>query len=376
MRLKRFVSDPVLAYRYLSGKAKAYHHGIGKPAGRMLKELCSWWLREGEFNTNYYAFGLNLKGSRQRDFIGRKTFLKNKRRVEAGLRSLAGCGNIAYDAITKDKFYASSIFSANGIRCLPTLAVIHMGELVFPAGRRDGVRGLLRLPDGFFVKNTVLESGSGVYRCRSIDGKIEVNGELREFGAFEETLGNKVWVVQRQFRSHEQIRKVNASALNTTRIVTILNGIEPEYLCGFQGFATGQALTDSWSQGSVYVGIEPGLECLKEHGITSIGDPRPGLLREHPDSKVVFAGYPIPFLKEAIELCITAHRLLFFNFVIGWDVAITDEGPLIVEANERPGMNVAQCLEGGLRRRIEKCAAECLSINGQRPPRMKGKPAT
>jgi hypothetical protein len=47
-----------------------------------------------------------------------------------------------------------------------------------------------------------------------------------------------------------------------------------------------------------------------------------------------------------------------FNFVIGWDVAITDEGPMIVEANEKPGMNVVQCLDGGLRRRIEALAAE------------------
>ena len=28
--------------------------------------------------------------------------------------------------------------------------------------------------------------------------------------------------------------------------------------------------------------------------------------------------------------------------VVGWDVAITDEGPLIIEGNRRPGMDIVQ----------------------------------
>ena len=367
MNLKRLITDPVLLCRYLTGKAKPYRQGAIKPLGRMFKDLCWWRWTEGEFNTNYFAFGLNLAGSRQEDFIGRRSFLKIKENVEARMRRRAGCERVCYEAVTKDKFYSCSILSSNGIRCIPNLAVICKGEIIFHDGGRDGIRELVRLTEEFFVKNIVMESGSGVYHCRSAGERIEVNGQMRDFSAFEELLDNGVWVLQRPIRSHEQFRRINASALNTTRIVTIMNGNEPEYLCGFQGFATGRALTDSWSQGSVYVGIDQERECLKEHGITAISDPRAGLLTEHPDSKIVFRGYSVPFLREAIELCIKAHRLLYFNFIVGWDVAITDEGPLIVEANERPGMNVAQCLDGGLRKNIEKCAEVCLLAEDRRP---------
>jgi len=360
MILKKLLYNQLLTILYLTKKAKPYYSGKQKPFWRKLKDLCLWQLQEHDFNTMYYAFALNLAGSRQNDFIGRRSFLRIKESVEAKLRNRAGCLNVRYDAVTKDKFYANSIFTANGIACLRNLAFIHGTEMIYTDGRHEKADALLNLQGTFFIKNTVLEAGEGVCRCRIVDGKIEVNGETKSLGSFTQMLGSKVWVVQRQYLSHPLIRKINASALNTTRIITILNGTEPQYLGGFQGFATASAMTDSWSHGSVYAGIDPLTGCLKEYAVTSIEDKRLGLLKEHPDSGVVFKGYRIPFLKEAVDLCLKAHRLLYFNFVIGWDVAITDEGPLIVEANEKPGMNAVQCLDGGLRKKIEKYAAHYL----------------
>ncbi|MCU0615105.1 MAG: hypothetical protein MUD09_08505 [Desulfobacterales bacterium] len=350
----------MLTFRYATGKAKPYYSGKEKSFLRMLKDLYLWQLREGDFNFMYYAFALNLAGSRQDEFIGGRSFLKIKERVEAKLRDRAGCSDVRYDAITKDKFYANSIFSANGIVCLRNLAFIHGTEMVYTDGHREKVDVLLDLHGTFIVKNTVLEAGEGVFRCRSVDKKIEANGKLQTLDSFIQMLGNRIWVLQGQYLSHQRIRKINASALNTTRIVTILHSLEPEYLGGFQGFATGNAFTDSWSHGSIYAGIDPLTGFLKEYAITAVEDERPGLLREHPDSKVVFKDYEIPFLKEAVDLCLRAHRLLYFSFVIGWDVAITDEGPMIVEANEKPGMSAVQCLDGGLRKKIEIYAADFL----------------
>ena len=103
------------------------------------------------------------------------------------------------------------------------------------------------------------------------------------------------------------------------------------------------------------------MNLLVGHGLTSPSDNRGSLLRSHPDSGIIFDGYPLPFLKDAVDLCIKAHRLFYFNYIIGWDVAITDNGPLIVEANEKPGMNVAQALDGGLRKKILRYASEILN---------------
>ncbi|MBN1186919.1 MAG: hypothetical protein JXB49_31875, partial [Bacteroidales bacterium] len=187
--------------------------------------------------------------------------------------------------------------------------------------------------------------------------------DLNEFKTF---LGDKIWVVQRQYYSHATIRKINSTALNTTRIFTILNDNEPVFLGGYQGFATNNSLTDSWSHGSLYVGINAEKECLSGSGLTSTSDKRQGLLPSHPDSEIIFEGYPVPYLDEAIDLCIRAHRLLYFNFVVGWDVAITDEGPVIVEANENPGISVLQSLNGGIRSIVQEKYDQILRKNGSK----------
>jgi hypothetical protein len=50
----------------------------------------------------------------------------------------------------------------------------------------------------------------------------------------------------------------------------------------------------------------------------------------HPDTGVRFEGHAVPFYEEAVALC--------RRFLIGWDVAITPRGPLILEPNLFPGL--------------------------------------
>jgi hypothetical protein len=352
MRLKQLLYNQLLTIRYISGRTKQYHHGEQKSRLKILRDLLAWQINEGGFNDMYYAMGLHLAGSDQKEYIGRDRFLKIKNTTERKLRQIAGCEGLNYDVITKDKFYANSIFIANGIPCIQNLALISGSRLIFPDGRQESLESILSFNNPFILKNIALEAGEGVFLCRIVGRKVDINGEIKDWGDFKKILKSKIWVLQKQYSSHKVFNKFNSSALNTTRIVTILNGQEPEYLCGFQGFATKNAQIDTWSHGSVYVGIDIVNECLREYGFTSISDNRPGILTAHPDSGVLFKDCRVPFLKEAVDLCIRAHKILYFNFIIGWDVAITDEGPLIVEANEKPGMNVAQCVSGGLKRNI------------------------
>ena len=204
------------------------------------------------------------------------------------------------------------------------------------------------------LKNVILEYGDGFILCRPVDGGINIDGMNSSLKELKKKLGNGKWVIQNKVSSHETIRKVNASALNTTRIVTIINGKDPVYLTGFQSFATGNAEVDSWGNGSVYVGINYRESVLKGPGHYHPAIQGRALAEQHPDTGIEFNGYYIPYLKEAVDLCSQAHRLLYNHFIIGWDIVITDEGPLILEANEKPGMNAVQCIDGGLRFKIRE----------------------
>ena len=339
-------------FRYLTGRTKQYHSGNGKPVISIFAELLKWEYKEHYFNKMYFAFGLNRKNTLQDDYTGRRTFLKIKDEVEYILKRKAGCKDLNYDIITKDKFFANSIFNANGIPAIENMALIKGNHVLFNDGSRKSLESLLELHGIFYIKNTVLEAGDGIITLDTGNKTFGFKEKKFTIDHFKQIIADKIWIVQEQHHSHKEIKKINATALNTTRIVTIMNGTEPEYLSGFQAFATNDSTNDSWNTGSVYVGIDPENNCLKEFGYYSLHVKNKSLCTSHPDSGIVFKGYKIPFLKEAIELCLKAHQLLYFNFVIGWDVAITDKGPVIVEANEKPGMNAVQCVDGGLKRKI------------------------
>ena len=66
---------------------------------------------------------------------------------------------------------------------------------------------------------------------------------------------------------------------------------------------------------------------------------------EHPTTKVRFDGFQIPCFEEAkqmvLEACLKDDKIC----MIGWDVAISEKGPLIIEANRWPGFDLVQVLE-------------------------------
>lgn len=56
----------------------------------------------------------------------------------------------------------------------------------------------------------------------------------------------------------------------------------------------------------------------------------------HPDTGVRFKDYQIPCWEEAKKLVIDAAKIMPEVCYIGWDVAITDNGPVIIEGNGAP----------------------------------------
>jgi hypothetical protein len=65
-------------------------------------------------------------------------------------------------------------------------------------------------------------------------------------------------------------------------------------------------------------------------------------VEEHPDSGHPIEGTAVPFWNEALDLAIDAHREFRDMASVGWDVAITESGPVLVEGNAIWGVDSAQ----------------------------------
>jgi hypothetical protein len=358
MKIRSFLFGQYRCLRLLSGIGKKYFTQDTKSPLRRYLDAQKWFVSNGEYCVFYYAWGLNAKNAKLGEFISRKEVMRLKTVADDKLKQANALEGIDYGVITKDKFVAGSFLEANGIPCAKHHGIIVGGSYIATQAHTAQLEDLMRHEGELFFKSVAMEAGDGVVHAKLLDGAILADGLVRTWPEFLNKLGQGVWLVQSKLESHADLRRINGSALNTTRVVTIMGNSGPEYLNGFQAFATGNARTDSWSKGSVYVGIDVVNGCLKEYGIYHPDDSSKSITDRHPDSKIIFHGYQIPYLKEAVQLCISAHRLFYNSFVIGWDVAITDLGPVIIEANERPGMNAVQCLDGGCRKRMITCLAE------------------
>jgi hypothetical protein len=53
----------------------------------------------------------------------------------------------------------------------------------------------------------------------------------------------------------------------------------------------------------------------------------------HPVTKIPIVGFQVPFWKEAVMLVTAAALKNKNNRSIGWDIAVTDKGPELIEGN-------------------------------------------
>ena len=82
-------------------------------------------------------------------------------------------------------------------------------------------------------------------------------------------------------------------------------------------------------------------------------------MTQHPDNGLVFEGFEIPFFKEAVEMAKDLHSKLYRIHSIGWDIAITPDGPVFIEGNSLWEISLIQTANGGLKKQIEKYFTMC-----------------
>lgn len=317
-------------------------------------DLVRVFLTNPELLKDYFAFKGHITGNDIRRYISKKDFFRLIEKAEKRKRSNNGVQSLDYSITVKDKFIFNSILKGHGFPCIEPIGLIHNSVYFRKDFSRAGVlQGVLETNGPLVVKNCVLEYNEGVVFIQKRENALLVNGVEIDYQSVERMFKKGFWVVQELIKSHEDIRIYNASALNCTRIVTYWNNNETAYLSGFQAFAIAGQQTDSWGKGAIYVGFDENTGLLTEKGFKHPVRFESSVVREHPDNHISFKNVAVPFLKESVELCVKAHQCFPFTFIIGWDVAITDAGPVIIEGNERPGINAVQIINKGLRSEIE-----------------------
>ena len=65
---------------------------------------------------------------------------------------------------------------------------------------------------------------------------------------------------------------------------------------------------------------------------------------EYSSTGVKYDGYEVPYWEEIKALCLEAALVNDQIHFVGWDVAITPDGPLLIEGNRGSGFDLPQVL--------------------------------
>lgn len=132
----------------------------------------------------------------------------------------------------------------------------------------------------------------------------------------------------------EQMSRLISSSVNTVRVIYFKDRVIGAVLrMGRSGMDV-----DNASSGGVYaeVDIETGIVCSLAYNYD--GD----TFVRHPDTGCVIPGFEIPKWNEVTKFVISAAKLVKGIPLIGFDIAITDFGPTIIEANSNPDPFILQ----------------------------------
>lgn len=156
--------------------------------------------------------------------------------------------------------------------------------------------------------------------------KIDVKAE---FSKLMENNDGHGYILEEKIVQREEMAKLNPSSVNTIRIPTCIteNGVEifhPVVRMGRAG-----SFVDNGSQGGIFAAID-----IKTGIVSSSGKDK-GCFKYtvHPDSGVQIVGFQIPMWKELVEVVKKAARIVPSTKYVGWDMAFTDRGWVVVEGN-------------------------------------------
>ncbi len=213
-------------------------------------------------------------------------------------------------------------------------------------------------PSSFVIKPLKGKQGKNIFIVKNVFyGKDEVLGFLvgdkkiayNELDSlvFKTTSGNNAtgFLLEELIPQHQQVDQIYRHSLNTIRVITLLTkDNSPEILFAVLRLGRNRAMIDNSSRGGMMVPIDIMDGTLGEGLISK--EYNTTIYTKHPDTDFTFTGMKIPYWEQVKQLCENAAMVAPFCRSVGWDVAITPNGPVLIEGNERHYIQL-QALFGG-----------------------------
>jgi hypothetical protein len=258
-------------------------------------------------------------------------------------------------AVDKQRFALE--MQAAGLPAVETLfRLTRAGEILDARGAPVPYAELVRRLAGradraFFLKPLASGQGKGARIAEVVDGELCCDGVALDAETFAPHLfdGNahKNYLVQPRIEQHATLDAITPASVNTVRIDTVFIEHRLEHTAAMLRMSDGSASTDNVSRGGFLVAVDLRTGTLARDA-RQLGRIDRRIVTTHPQTGFRFEGARLPFWGELLDVVRRAAEELWPLRTIGWDVAITPGGPLLVEANHTHGAIVLQEAARGL----------------------------
>ncbi len=185
--------------------------------------------------------------------------------------------------------------------------------------------------------------GAGVMRLRLSGGTV-MGGDGQPFDlvGYRHRWGD--WILE------ELIEGAGGMPLRTLRVITMARGTGgPEARYVVQKLqAESTQVTDNAHSGGLYVGVDEATGQMGRYAY----DETMRVRESDPVTGTPFAHMRVPQLPAAVRLAEAAAPLLPRTVYIGWDIGLSDRGPVVIEGNSSPGLTNIQRTHEGIARDI------------------------
>lgn len=286
------------------------------------------------FPDSYFRFGMFMKD--YTDFDKMKSFIPQQ-----AYYPFSKAKDARYNLLIDDKILFHDIMSYYGLPVPKRYFIYRNGEFRNASKilTNDEVNSILKNinDDRIFVKLTSGGGASGIFIYTKKENGIYVDDKKNEVSAemIKEKYRETDLIFEEQIKQDKILAQFNPDTVNTIRILTYKDKIASATV----RFGGKGDFIDNLSKGGVAVSCDIETGELGEYGMRIYDINK---YYEHPDSKIKFKGVRISQWEEIKNIITKSLNLLPYYKSVGFDIATTDEGPVIIEINTGAGIGLSQ----------------------------------
>ncbi|MBQ9516043.1 MAG: hypothetical protein IJR57_08030 [Ruminococcus sp.] len=268
------------------------------------------FLTRGTGYTDYFRCNFIELSNKEKDtFATAKKFYK----------LLAYLNNEEYLVVLNDKLIFNELFKEYLKRDFINLRV----------STADDLRKFLDGKTTVFAKETHGEGGHGIT-------KLKV-AEIKDVDAlYKELIEKDQLLVEDAIIQHEDLNAINPYVVNSFRVITLMKDGKATMIANALRINQDDAEVIGCTNDLYFsIGADGKID---SNVVDDYGD----VYDTHPMTGMKFSDVYIHGVKEAFDMCVEAHKRIPQVRYIGWDVAFSVNGPLLVEGNEYPGYGLVQ----------------------------------